>query len=50
MKQPKKPTYEQKKKLANKGFNPSDYRFVDELDGAWRFIHKETKEIIWIEK
>jgi hypothetical protein len=50
MKQPKKLTYEQKRKLSAKGFNPDEYRFVEEYEQALRFIHKETKETIWIEK
>lgn len=50
MKRPKKLTYEQKCKLSKKGYNPDEYRFVEEDAVAWRFIHKETMETIWIEK
>lgn len=50
MKRPKRLTLEQKQKLSKKGYNPDEYRFVEEYQGAWRFIHKETKETVWIEK
>lgn len=50
MKRPKKLTYEQKRKLSAKGFDPDEYRFAGEDAEAWRFVHKETNETLWIEK
>ena len=50
MKRPKKLTYEQKRKLSHKGFDPNEYRYVTEDEQALCFVHKETGENIWIEK
>lgn len=50
MKRPKKLTYEQKCKLSANGFDPDEYRFAEEDAEAWRFVHKETNETLWIEK
>lgn len=50
MKRPKKPTFLQKKRLAKAGYNASDYRFVEEDKYAELYMHKDTKETIWITK
>jgi hypothetical protein len=50
MKRPKKMTRTQKECLSRKGFNPKDYIFVEEDWIAWRFVHKETSETVWIRK
>lgn len=50
MKQSKKLTRNQKEALKRKNFNPEEYRYLEEDKVAWRFIHKETKDTIWIGK
>lgn len=49
MKQPKKPTYEQKKLISKEGLNWKDWMIKDEDNISIALIHKETKEIkvIW---
>lgn len=50
MKRPKKLTLEQKQALSKKGYNANEYSFADEDKEAWRFVHKETNETLWISK
>lgn len=60
VKKPKALTYQQKKKLSGSGFDPSEYRFLMEEDGAEGFIKVSTDDkgkmsysdesIIWLSK
>lgn len=50
MKRPKRPTYTQKKLLRKNGYDPTEFRFVEEDKYAMLFINTETKETVWIEK
>lgn len=50
MKRPKKPTYLQKKRLSKQGFKADEYRFIEEDKYAELYIHKDTKETIWVTK
>lgn len=50
MKQPKKLTNAQKRLLSRKGYNATEYMYVEEDEQAILFIHKTTKERIWVEK
>lgn len=49
MKQPKKPTYEQKKLISKNGLDWKKWMIKDEDNISIALIHKETKEIkvIW---
>ena len=49
MKRLKKPTYEQKKRLSKKGFNPSEFLFLKAVDDKLVFAKKDNiNEIIEI--
>jgi hypothetical protein len=50
MKQPKRLTYEQKRHVAKKGYDPSKWMFVEEDDVAILIVNKETKEKEWVAK
>ena len=49
MKQPKKPTYEQKKLISKQGLDPSEWMVKCQDNISVTIIHKYTKEIknIW---
>lgn len=50
MKRAKRLNYTQKKILSKKGYDPTDFRFVEEDKYAMLFINVKTNETIWIEK
>lgn len=50
MKQGKKLTRQQKELLNRKGYNWKEWLYSSEDEQAICFVHKETKEICWIEK
>lgn len=50
MKRAKKLTYAQKKILSKNGYDPTEYRFLEEDKYAMLFINIKTNETIWIEK
>lgn len=50
MKQPKKLTNYQKRLLSKQGLDAREYMYVEEDEQAILFIHKTTKERIWVEK
>lgn len=49
MKRTKKLTYEQKKLLSQKGYNPEEFRFVMQDKFALLFVNTKTNENIWVE-
>lgn len=50
MKQTKKLTYIQKRKLSSIGIDARKYRYVEEDKVAWLLVNDETKETIWVPK
>lgn len=50
MKQPKRLTNLQKRLLSRKGYNATEYMYVEEDEQAILIINKETKERLWIAK
>lgn len=50
MKQGKRLTREQKERLSRKGFDWREWLYSSEDEQAICFVHKQTKEIAWVEK
>ena len=50
MKQYKKPTRNQKELLVKKGYEPKEWRFVEEKDDTCEFVNPATKAIIFLTK
>ena len=50
MKQYRKPTRNHKEMLMDKGFEPKEWRFVDEKQGVHEFFNPATGETIFLER
>lgn len=50
MKRPKKLTYNHKKLLSKNGYNPQEFRYLEEDKENILFINPKTGERVWVSK